>query len=43
LIILGVVSFMMGLFASVVFKRQTFTEQDIRHYIEKLSKEKLDL
>jgi len=43
LIILGIVSFMMGLFASVVFKRQTFTEQDIRHYIEKLSKEKLDL
>jgi len=43
LIILGIVSFMMGLFASVVFKRQTFTEQDIRHYIEKLNKEKLDL
>jgi len=39
LIILGVVSFMMGIFASVVFRRQTFTEQDIRHYIEKFYKE----
>jgi len=32
-IILGVVSFMMGLFASVVFKRQDFAEKDMRHYI----------
>jgi len=34
-IILGVVSFMMGMFASVVFKRQAFTEKDVRHYLEK--------
>jgi len=32
-IILGVVSFMMGIFASVVFKRQAFAEYDLRHYI----------
>ena len=38
LIILGIVSFMMGLFANVVFKRQAFTEKDIKHYIEKFSK-----
>ena len=38
LIILGIVSFMMGLFANTVFKRQAFTEKDIRHYIEKFSK-----
>lgn len=35
LIILGIVSFMMGLLANIVFKRQSFTEKDIRHYIEK--------
>ena len=35
LIILGIVSFMMGLLANIVFKRQAFTEKDIRHYIEK--------
>ncbi|MGB6464507.1 MAG: glycosyltransferase family 2 protein [Nitrosotalea sp.] len=34
LIILGIVSFMMGLFASVVFKRQAFTEKDMRHHIK---------
>jgi len=39
-IILGVVSFMMGLFASVVFKRQAFTERDLRHYISELNKDK---
>jgi len=33
-IILGVVSFMMGIFASVVFKRQAFAEKDLRHYID---------
>jgi len=33
LIILGIVSFMMGLFASVVFSRQSFTEKDIRHHL----------
>ena len=32
-IILGVVSFMMGILASVVFKRQAFAERDLRHYI----------
>jgi len=32
-IILGVVSFMMGMLASVVFKRQAFAEKDLRHYI----------
>jgi len=34
LIILGGVSFMMGVFASVVFKRQFFAEKDLRHYLE---------
>ena len=34
LIILGVVSFMMGLFANVVFKRQAFTEKDIRQHLK---------
>jgi len=35
LIILGAVSFMMGLFASVVFKRQAFAEKDLRHHVRK--------
>lgn len=39
-IILGIVSFMMGLFASVVFKRQIFTEKDLRHHINELIKSK---
>jgi len=34
LIILGVVSFMMGLFANIVFKRQAFTERDIRQHLK---------
>jgi len=34
------VSFMMGLFANVVFKRQAFTEQDLRHYLNDLNKDK---
>ena len=34
-IILGAVSFMLGILASVVFKRQAFAEMDLRHYIEK--------
>jgi len=38
LIILGIVSFMMGLFASTVFKRQAFTEKDLRHHIRELEK-----
>jgi len=37
LIIMGGVSFMMGLFATVVFKRQSFAEKDLRHYLEKLN------
>jgi len=36
LIILGLVGFMMGILASVVFKRQAFAEKDLRHYIEHL-------
>ena len=34
-IILGAVSFMLGILASVVFARQAFAERDLRHYIEK--------
>jgi len=34
LIILGGVSFMMGVFAAVVFRRQVFAEEDLRHYLE---------
>jgi len=33
-IILGVVAFMMGIFASIVFKRQAFAEKDLRHYLD---------
>ena len=33
-IILGVVSFMLGIFASMVFKRQAFAERDLRHYVD---------
>ncbi|MGI0057713.1 MAG: glycosyltransferase family 2 protein, partial [Nitrosarchaeum sp.] len=33
-IILGAVSIMMGMFASVVFRRQAFAEKDLRHYLE---------
>lgn len=33
-IILGAVSFMMGIFASVVFRRQAFAEKDLRHYLD---------
>ena len=39
-IILGVVSFMMGMLASVVFKRQAFAEKDLRHYIDQANKNK---
>ena len=35
LIIMGLVSVMMGIFASVVFKRQAFAERDLRHYLER--------
>ena len=34
LIILGIVAFMMGIFASMIFKRQAFVEKDIRHHLE---------
>ncbi len=34
-IILGAVSFMLGILASVVFARQAFAERDLRHYIDK--------
>ena len=33
-IILGAVSVMMGMFASVVFRRQAFAEKDLRHYLD---------
>ena len=33
IIILGIVSFMLGLFANVVFKRQAFAEKNLRYYI----------
>lgn len=33
-IILGAVSLMMGLFASIVFRRQAFAEKDMRHYLD---------
>jgi len=36
-IILGAVCFMMGVFASVVFKRQEFAEKDLRHYVDQSS------
>ena len=34
IIILAGVSFMMGVFATVVFRRQAFAEKDLRHYLE---------
>lgn len=37
-IILGAVSIMMGMFASVVFRRQAFAEKDLRHYISSQEK-----
>lgn len=36
LILLGAVAFMMGLFASIVFTRQSFTERDLRHHLKRL-------
>lgn len=38
LIILGIVSFMMGLFANVVFKRQAFAEKDLRAHFREIGK-----
>lgn len=40
LIILGIVSFMLGLFAYMVFKRQMFTEKDFRYRIKELDRVK---
>lgn len=40
IIILGIVSFMLGLFANVVFKRQAFVEKNIRYYINDFRDEK---
>jgi len=40
LIVLGIVSFMMGLFASVVFNRQSFAEKKLRQYMNELDDEK---
>ncbi len=34
IIILAGVSFMMGVFATVVFRRQAFAEKDLRHYLD---------
>ena len=39
IIILGIVSFMMGLFASLVFKRQYFAEKELRYYINQQLKQ----
>jgi glycosyltransferase involved in cell wall biosynthesis len=38
-IILGIVSIMLGLFASIVFKRQIFAEKDLRHHLKDLKRE----
>lgn len=38
LIILGIVSFMMGLFANVVFRRHAFTEKDLRLHLREIQK-----
>ena len=40
LIILGIVNFMLGVFATIVFKRQAHTERSIRHYYEELKDKK---
>jgi len=40
LIILGIVSFMMGMFANVVFKRQAFTEKDFRLHLQDIVRSK---
>ena len=33
-IILGIVSFMLGTMATIIFRRQQFAEKDLRHYIK---------
>jgi len=40
LILLGIVSFMLAIFANIVFKRQAFAERDLRHYLSELNKDK---
>jgi len=40
LIIIGIVSFMMGIFANIVFKRQAFTEKDFRLHLHEIGKTK---
>jgi len=42
LILLGAVCFIMGLFASVVFRRQKFLEKDFRHHLQALEDSKSD-
>ena len=42
LILLGAVCFIMGLFASVVFRRQAFLEKDFRHHLQHLEDSKKD-
>lgn len=42
LILLGAVCFIMGLFASVVFRRQKFIEKDFRHHLQALEDSKID-
>jgi glycosyltransferase involved in cell wall biosynthesis len=38
-IILGIVSIMLGLFASIVFKRQSFAEKELRHHLKDIKRE----
>ena len=38
LIILGIVSFMLGVFANIIFKRQSFTEKDLRMHLMEIEK-----
>lgn len=40
LILLSAISFIMGLFASVVFRRQSFFEKDFRHHLQTLEDSK---
>ena len=40
LVILGIVSFMLGVFANIIFKRQSFTERDLRIHLREIEKSK---
>jgi glycosyltransferase involved in cell wall biosynthesis len=42
LIILGMVGFMLGILANLIFKRQIFAERDLRHHIHEIIKERQD-